>query len=178
MSYIEPINLHQQQQVIDRVAELLLQCEKKFARPFKTINIYFDLSGRTSGMYVVRNKQKYLRFNPFIFAKYFEESLATTVPHEVAHYISDVFYDIKHIRPHGKEWRSIMFSLGVEPEVTGNYDLAGVPVKRQRRFDYQCNCMSHQLTTTRHNKVINRKAVYCCQKCGAALTPQASLECG
>jgi SprT protein len=176
MTIVAPITSSQQQQVVERVAELLLQCEQQFDQAFKAIEIRFDLTGRASGMYVVKHKQQYFRFNIFILAKYFEDSLATTVPHEVAHYVSDVLFGIKNIRPHGKEWQSIMYTLGVEPRVTGNYDLTGMPVKRQRRFDYVCDCMTHQLTTTRHNKVLKSNARYSCKKCGGALKQPSTVE--
>ena len=169
---IDPITLQQQQRVIGRVADLLSQCQHHFGQVFKPIDIRFDLRGRSSGMYVLKYKQRYLRFNPFIFAKYFDDSLATTVPHEVAHYVSDILFDIKNIRPHGKEWQAIMLKLGVEPKVTGNYDLSGIPVKQQRRFVYVCNCMTHQLTTVRHNKITTGKAHYFCQKCDGQLNQQ------
>ena len=176
MSIVAPITADQQQQVITRVDDLLLQCERKFNQSFQSIDVRFDLTGRTSGMYVVRHRLQYFRFNGYIFAKYFEDGLATTVPHEVAHYVSDVLFGIRNIRPHGKEWQSIMHALGVEPTVTGDYDLTGVPTKRQRRFDYACGCMTHRLSTTRHNKVLAGKACYCCQKCGATLKKKTVLE--
>ncbi len=169
---IVPITPEQQQQVIERTSELLQQCQHHFGRAFKPIDARFDLRGRSSGMYVLKNKQRYLRFNPFIFAKYFDDSLATTVPHEVAHYVSDILFGIKNIRPHGKEWQTIMHKLGVEPKVTGNYDLSGIPIKQQHRFSYACDCMTHQLTTTRHNKIIAGKARYFCQKCDQQLNPK------
>ncbi len=169
---IDPITLQQRQQVIGRVADLLYQCQHHFRRAFKPVDVRFDLRGRSSGMYVLKYKQRYLRFNPFIFAKYFDDSLATTVPHEVAHYVSDILFGIKNIRPHGKEWQAIMHKLGVEPKVTGNYDLSGIPVKQQRRFAYVCGCMMHQLTTIRHNKISTGKTHYFCQKCDGQLNRQ------
>jgi SprT protein len=176
MSTVKPITSSQQQQLVARVSQLLLQCEQQFNRPFKMIDIYFDLSGRTSAMYVVRNTHKYFRFNPYIFAKYFNDGLASTVPHEVAHYVTDILFGIKNIRPHGKQWRSVMHTLGVEPRVTGDYDLSGVPVKRQRRLDYSCDCMTHSLTMTRHNKILKSKASYYCQKCAGLLKLQTTTE--
>jgi len=176
MSTIKPITQDQQQQVIERVADLLQQCAEYFNRPFKPIEIRFDLRGRTSGMYVVRNTQQYLRFNPFIFSKFFEDSLNNTVPHEVAHYVSHELFGIKNIRPHGKQWKAIMNTLGAEPRVTGNYDLAGIAVKKQRRFDYRCGCMNHQLTTVRHNRVLIGKSQYFCTKCNEELTHQAAIN--
>lgn len=167
---VEPITPEQQQQVIDRVAHTLQQSEQHFNHTFKPIEIRFDLRGQVSGMYVVTRRQRYLRFNPFIFSKYFEDNLASTVPHEVAHYVSDVLFGLKNIRPHGKEWQAIMHKLGAEPRVRGDYDLSGIPVKRQRRFTYICDCMSHQITTVRHNKITAGKAHYFCKKCHSLLS--------
>lgn len=172
---IAPITPKQQQQVIEHTSVLLRECQHHFGQVFKPVDIRFDLRGRSSGMYVLKHKQRYFRFNPFIFAKYFDDSLASTVPHEVAHYISDILFGIKNIRPHGKEWQAIMHKLGAEPKVTGNYDLSGIPLKRQRRFAYICNCMTHQLTTVRHNKISMGKAHYFCQKCNGPLRSGKTL---
>jgi SprT protein len=175
MTTVEPITTEQQQQVVQRVAELLRQCQLHFNKTFRSIEIRFDLRGRTSGMYVVKSRQQYIRFNPFIFSKYFEDSLASTVTHEVAHYVADVLFGFKNIRPHGKEWQAIMYKLGAEPKVTGDYDLSGIPVKRQHRFTYACDCMTHQLTTTRHNRITQEKARYFCRKCHGTLKHQSAM---
>lgn len=173
---IKPISLLQQQEIIERVADLLQQCAAHFNQTFKPIEIRFDLRGRTSGMFVVKHRKKYLRFNPFIFSKFFEDSLSNTVPHEVAHYVSHELFGIKNIRPHGTQWKSIMDKLGAEPKVTGNYDLSGISIRRQRRFDYACGCMSHQLTTVRHNKILQKKVYYTCRKCGENLLQKSPAE--
>ena len=173
---IAPITSNQQQMVINRVSDLIQQCEQHFNQPFKPIEIRFDLHGRISGMYVVKHKQQFLRFNPFIFSKFFEDSLENTVPHEVAHYISHVLFGINKILPHGKEWKSIMHTLGADPRVTGNYDLSGIKIKRQRRFDYTCDCATHQLTTVRHNRILRGKTQYFCRRCNGKLRHQNTLE--
>ena len=176
MPNIEPITSDQQQKVIERVTALIQQCEQHFNQTFEPIEIRFDLRGRISGMYVVKHKQQYLRFNPFIFSKYFADSLDNTVPHEVAHYVSHVLFGLNKIQPHGKEWKSIMRTLDAEPRVTGDYDLAGIPVKRQRRFNYVCNCMTHQLTTVRHNKIVKGQSQYFCRRCAGKLIQQPLVE--
>ncbi len=165
MPLIKPITCLQKQQVVDKTTGCIQQVNKIYKIKIKPVTIDFDLSGRCSGMYIVRNTQRRIRYNPYIFSKYFDESLASTIPHEVAHYATDIIYGIRNIKPHGIEWKSVMQSLGVEPRVTGDYDLTGIAVKRQQRFDYHCDCMSHKLTTTRHNKVLNGYAHYLCRKC-------------
>jgi len=166
---IKPINQHQKQQVCDATSYCLIKAEKIFKTKFKPIKVDFDLSGRSAGMYLVQREQRKIRYNAHLFAKYFDDNLAITVPHEVAHYITDVLYGLRHILPHGAEWQAVMCALGVEPRATGQYDLSGIPVRRQRRFTYHCNCNTHQLTTYRHYKICRRKDVYICKQCGEKL---------
>ena len=165
MQLINPITDQQKRQIVDKTSDCIQQVNKIYTTKIKPIEIKFDLTGRCSGMYMVKNSHRKIRYNPYIFSKYFDDGLATTIPHEVSHYASDIIYGIRNIKPHGIEWKSIMQSLGVEPSVTGDYDLSGIPVKRQQRFEYNCGCMSHKLTTTRHNKILDGRARYLCQKC-------------
>ncbi|VAW72147.1 hypothetical protein MNBD_GAMMA13-1699, partial [hydrothermal vent metagenome] len=97
--------------------------------------------------------------------------LQTTVPHEVAHYIADRVWGLASIRPHGVEWRSVMHQLGAEPSASARFDLSGLPVRRQRRFTYRCDCDTHELTACRHNRVSKGRARYHCRQCGAVLVP-------
>jgi len=138
-------------------------------RDFSPIPVTFDLTGRSAGMYRVQRGRRSIRYNPYLFAKYFEENVAVTVPHEVAHYVTDVLYGLHRVRPHGLEWQSVMRYLGVEPRATGDYDLSGIPVRRQRRFDYACGCATHRLSARRHNKVHRGEALYRCRRCGGPL---------
>ncbi|MCW9012870.1 MAG: SprT-like domain-containing protein [Gammaproteobacteria bacterium] len=169
MTLIEPITAEQQAQV----CQITDQCIERLANIHRinvpSIPVKFDLKGRASGMYMVRGRKRFIRYNPYLFARYFDDNLSTTVPHEVAHYVSDVLFGLKNIKPHGKEWQQLMLSLGVKPEVTGNYDLHGIPVRRQKRFNYQCGCQQHQLTTVRHNKIQAGKARYFCRQCGSQI---------
>ena len=140
-----------------------------FRRKFKPIPIAFDIKGRSAGLYSVRQGKRCIRYNPFVFTKYFDESLRTTVPHEVAHYIADMLYGFGNIKPHGPQWRDIMIAFGVQPRVTNNFDLSDVPVRRQRRFPYRCACTSHLLTTVRHNRLQRGIAAYFCRMCGTQM---------
>jgi SprT protein len=66
-----------------------------------------------------------------------------------------------------------MTAFDTEPAVTGNYDLSGIPQRRQRRFNYRCDCRQHQLSTRRHNKIINGNSSYLCRYCRGQLNYQA-----
>jgi SprT protein len=140
-----------------------------FQFSLETVAVTFDLAGSAAGMYRVCRGERVIRYNPYIFAKYFENNLAVTVPHEVAHYVTDRLYGLRNIRPHGVEWKTIMRSLGAEPRVTARYDLTGVPVRRQRRFSYRCECSTHQLSSCRHNRIQRGQSSYLCRRCGSAI---------
>ena len=167
MKILSPITSQQQQQVLRKTESYIHIAADIFNRNFAQIPVYFDLKGRAAGMYVADHKKQYIRYNPYIFAKYFDDNLASTVPHEVAHYISDVIYGLRKIRPHGDEWKKIMLSFDVKPAVTSDYDLTGIPLRQLQRFEYQCGCMVHQLTAIRHNKVIRGEVSYRCKYCGS-----------
>ncbi len=167
---VHPIGAIQKQQVLDATSRCMKRASKLFDLSYIKIPVSFDLRGRAAGMYQVRKQIKRIRYNPWIFSRHYQENLTETVPHEVAHYVADRLFGLKNIRPHGKEWQVIMRSLGAEPRATADFDLTGVPVRRQRRHRYACSCREYQLTTSRHYKVCRHQARYHCRNCGTELT--------
>lgn len=129
------------------------------------VSVAFDLAGRSAGQFVGRGNHCLIRYNPWIFARYFTENLANTVPHEVAHYAVYRAWPGRRVRPHGGEWQAIMRALNVEPSVTFDLDLSGLPRRQQRRHRYHCGCKEHDLSTTRHNRVSAGRARYACLQC-------------
>ena len=158
------LNTTQKRQVIDQTLHYIQLANNQLDLSMPDIDIVFDLKGRASGMFTVRSGQLRIRYNPIIFSKFFEDTLLNTVAHEVAHYVVYHLYGSR-VKPHGDEWKRVMNLFEVVPEVTSRYDVSDLPLHRQARHDYRCACMRHQLSTTRHNKVQNRKAVYKCRKC-------------
>ncbi|MCK5667751.1 MAG: SprT-like domain-containing protein, partial [Gammaproteobacteria bacterium] len=118
---IEPINEFQKKCVIDKTNHFIDEACKIYQRNFEPIAVDFDLKGRISGMYRRKKNHRVIRYNPYIFAKYFEDSLETTIPHEVAHYITDMMFN--KCRPHGNEWRKVMQTFGADARRTCDYDL-------------------------------------------------------
>jgi SprT protein len=125
-------------------------------------------------MYRVRGDERVIRFNPWIFAKYPEDSFANTVPHEVAHYVADCCYGLRRIKPHGAEWKSIMQLFGADSRATSRYSLEGIPQRRMTRFAYHCACKIHELSSQRHHRIRRGVAEYRCRSCGSLLMGQAS----
>lgn len=170
MQQIFSLTQTQISQVIQQTSHYIALANDQLGLKIKDIEIRFDLKGRSSGMFVVRGKKACIRYNEMVFSKFFEDTLVNTVAHEVAHYVIHYVYGIKKVKPHGHEWKQVMAMFNVPAEVTSNYDVTDLPLNRQRQHTYECNCMTHQLSTTRHNKVQLKRAVYKCKKCKATLT--------
>lgn len=162
---VEPITRQQQDLVVAATRRCIQRAEQRLGQGFDFPPVMFDLQGRAAGMYRVRNSRRQIRYNPYIFGKYFTDNVANTVPHEVAHYLTDMLYGLHDVRPHGHEWQAIMRALGAEPSVTCHYDLTGVPIRRQRRFSYHCACSSHAVSAVRHNRVQRGLGKYVCRQC-------------
>lgn len=169
MNYVTPIDSTQQLEVIERTLYYISCGERILERSFDQIPVVFDLKGRASGMYRVRGHQRVIRYNPWIFARYYDDCLAATVPHEVAHYLCDAVFGLGNIRPHGREWKALMKAFGADASVTANYSLQGIPLRRTARFRYLCACDQHFLGTQRHRRISLGRASYRCRRCGEIL---------
>lgn len=131
--------------------------------------IRFDLRGQAAGQFLQHaNGRPVLRFNLDIARNHTEDFLATTVTHEVAHLITSACYG--RTAPHGAQWRAIMAFLGIiDARRCHDYRLDPAKVKRQRRWTYSCDCRTHQISTTRHNRVRTGTTHYHCRHCGSPL---------
>ena len=172
---IEPIDVEHQARVRGETERYIERASQLLDYAFASIPVYFDLSGSTAGMFRVSGNDCCIRYNPWIFAKFFEENLTGTVPHEVAHYIVHVLYPRKRTRPHGPEWQAVMSVFEADPGVTFDLDLTGVPQRRQRSHSYNCGCQEHAVSTTRHNRMQKRRAVYLCRQCNGPLLYSGGL---
>jgi len=168
--YPATLNNHQQSEVVDKTHYFIARARALFDVDLDDLPVHFDLKGRAAGMYLMRKGERQIRYNPWIFARYFDSNLVDTVPHEVAHYTVEQLFGRRCVRPHGKEWQNVMLAFGREPITTCNYDLSGLPMRQVRRFSYQCNCRRHTLTTYRHNRIRRGLASYLCRHCGTTLT--------
>ena len=183
-SYISPLSAEQQQIVIDETISYIKQAIDLFNIIDKAVDIIFDLKGRSAGMYRVKinrglvfsRQQRAIRYNPYIFSKYFDDNFATTIPHEVAHYVTDIIYGLKNIKPHGKEWKAVMHAFDADASVTADYDLSGIPLKKLSVFTYRCDCREHQLSSIRHNKIRKRRYRYFCNYCKQVLHYKQEAE--
>ena len=193
---VTPIDQRMQRSVIDEVARYLQLAESLYQQSFEPIDVLFDLKGKVAGMYRVKRKQELdlglakrlsslssgkamkeagdlslrtIRFNPWIFSKYPEDSWKNTIPHEVAHYVVDSLYCYSCVKPHGKEWQQVMHDFEAQPVVRANYDLSGIPSRQVKRYAYTCECRQVELSSYRHNKICKGIQRYRCRQCGVEL---------
>ena len=166
---IQPIGGAEQRQVMAMTEHFIRRAEEIFGRRFKRIPVLFDLKGRTAGMFKVVGKRGVIRYNPWIFGKYFEANLRDTVAHDVAHYIVHEVYPRRTTKPHGQHWKNLMVQFGADPGVTFELDLSGVPQRRQSSHRYQCGCRIHEVSSTRHNRAQRGAARYICRFCDGSL---------
>ena len=166
---IAPITPALQERVIKETNHFIKSAEDYYERKFSEIPVVFDLSGKSAGMYRVKAGQRVIRYNPYVFAKYFDDNFKETIPHEVAHYVTDMLYGLKKIRPHGNEWKSVMQVFGVAANRTADYDLTGLPVRNFQTYIYHCGCQNYELTSRRHNKIVRGTGHYMCRDCGGKL---------
>ncbi len=142
--------------------------------------IDFYLKGKSAGQAswkiskrLGRNKIESLklRYNLEAYLLDPADMIEDTVYHEVAHLVVALRFGTRR-QPHGKEWQDVMRNcFGLEPKRT--HSLALTPARQvARSFVYACKCRKHKLTSIRHNKVLSRKAQYCCQSCGSVLSFQ------
>ena len=190
MITIEPIDTTRQLEAIERVQYYIDLASSLYQQKIPAIDVVFNLRGKAAGMYrcfrpnkcarsgilnvlsssgSTASTRRQIRFNPWLFAKYPKDSYDNTIPHEVAHYISDCLYNLNNIKPHGCEWKTIMRDFGAEPNVRAKYTLEGIPVRNTKSYDYQCSCRQVGLTSYRHRKIRQGIQQYRCRDCQQTL---------
>ncbi|MGJ8680725.1 SprT family zinc-dependent metalloprotease [Paraglaciecola sp.] len=148
-----------QQMVINRVLECFQEASVQLNRSFKHPIVSFKQRGKIAGS--ARLQVNELRFNPILLSDNLQTFLDEVVPHEVCHLIA--FNLFGKVRPHGKEWKSLMKKLfNLNGQTYHKMDVKKVAGKQ---FVYHCNCGPIQLSIRRHNKVKRGEQKYTCRKC-------------
>ncbi len=150
--------------VREKLCECLVLAEGYFKREFVFPDFNFKQRGRSAGTaYLQKNE---IRLNYYMYQQNPEEFINEVIPHELAHLLAYTLYG-SSIRPHGKEWQSVMFFvLGCTPSRTHNFE---TPTPK-KTFQYACACQTHLLTIRRHNKIV-KGVTYVCKQCQEPLKP-------
>lgn len=98
------------QQVQSKIAELIAKAEDLYKIKLPSIDVRFDLRGRSAGQAIRRNGLYSMRFNRgMMLNESWDHMINDTVPHELAHVICFVTgWDFGH----GARWRAVCRGLG------------------------------------------------------------------
>ncbi len=170
-SFDPPLSRNQRAQLRALTDQWIARAEALWGRRLAPVEVRFDLTGAAAGQYRP-HPSPCIRYNGMLAALQFEAFCRHTPAHEVAHHVVARLHGPGRTRPHGAEWRAVMQAFGLEPRRCHDYDLGSMPLRRQRRFRYRCACREHELSATRHNRVLRGERRYLCRACGELLRPE------
>lgn len=154
-----------QLQILAKVESDYQHAEHHFKRVFPRPIVQFTLRGKSAGTAHLQTNR--LRFNPVLLAENPQVFLSEVVPHEISHLLCYQLFG--RVKPHGKEWQSIMVStFKVAPKTTHQLNVQSV---NGQQFDYFCGCGNTTLSIRRHNRVIRGQTQYRCRRCKQTLQP-------
>ena len=148
--------------------------EEKYGRKFPMPSVSLKLKGGTAG--IANSSKCEIRYNAALFLRHQKDFAERTVPHEVAHILTDaIFNQVEatstirfrsgRVKPHGREWRSVMHTLGIK-NVTRchSYDTTGIRKKRSKPYKAICGCDEKSITKTIYTRM-KSGAGYTCRQC-------------
>ena len=166
-----------------KLRECIATAERKYNTTIKFPTVRYDLRGTTAGW--AQYSTWSVNFNAVLMVENFESFLEDTVPHEIAHLITDQVYPEAHQRgaptitrtgkfrrgkrsPHGDEWKSVMRVLGADPSRCHSYDVSNARVREKVSYDYKCDCCGEvlKLGPKRHAKQQQIPGYYTHSSCG------------
>jgi SprT protein len=126
--------------------------------------VWFDLRGASAGQ--AHLGRGGLRLNPVLLGENRQAFFDEVIPHEMAHWLVFHLKNGPRLKPHGREWKTVMRDLfGLVPSVTHRFDIQHAQVAPHR---YECGCRVHRFTTRRHALVLKGRR-YHCRSCAKTL---------
>lgn len=153
-----------------RVHEALERCREVYPH-LPAPNVWFDLKGAAAGQ--AHFGRGGLRFNPVLLSDNRRAFFDEVIPHEMAHWLVFHLVNGTRVRPHGREWQTVMRDLfGLTPNVTHIFDIQKA---QPRPYLYQCGCQEYRFTAKRHSLVVTGKR-YRCRQCAQTLVYRSFSE--
>ncbi|HAA46675.1 MAG TPA: metallopeptidase [Halomonas sp.] len=158
--------LHKAAQVrVEQAWQRCLEVSPSLPRP----KVWLDLRGAAAGQ--AHLGRGGLRLNPILLGENRRAFFDEVIPHEMAHWLVFHLKDGPRLKPHGREWKTVMRELfGLAPRVTHRFDIQQA---QPTPYGYQCDCQIHRFTARRHALVVSGRH-YRCRHCAKTLvyTPE------
>jgi SprT protein len=146
-----------------------IQKAKKIAESkgyeFPPFVVRFDLKGTNAGYaewkWTGINYSYCVKINMDIANDNLETYLKRTVNHELAHILQ--FKYNRGSKPHGREWDHFCRVL-TGSTMSRCHDYAVSHLRRKKnvkRYLYKCDCRTHQISSTVHNRIMNKQEYFC-----------------
>lgn len=156
---------HDKLRVEQQIDKLLALASSVYHRSFTRPTITWRKSGKNAGTANLTYNR--INLNPVLFCHNRDAFLNDVVAHELSHILVYQLYG--RVRPHGREWQSMMETVFNRPaHTTHAFDLSPLNLKS---YGYFCKCGPVQLSVRRHNKVVRQQQIYVCRRCHEQLQP-------
>ena len=102
----------------------------------------------------------------YLKSKSWEDFLADTPLHELAHAISFQLYDE---RGHKRTWKEVCYSIGLKGNRCHNFatpEDTVIVTRRRKRYIAHCGCGEHIITSVKYNRICKGTVRYVCRTCG------------
>lgn len=156
-----------QAKVNDKILASIATIERVYGVKMVFPTISYALTGTTAGMAYYR--RNLLKFNAKLLVENEQEFIENTVPHELAHLATELIYPEAHKRstftgkrnPHGRQWQSIMRTLGVEANRCHNYDTSGTVRRKSTSVEIECGVCFRTLGSMGPKRLARLHDFYC-----------------
>ena len=160
-----------EQQVNELIEQCITLARQFYNRRFVVPQLHWFHRGTNAGYAKLQSNEIYL--NHVLFAQHPEYYMSDVIPHEIAHLICFTLFG--RVKPHGKEWQSIMRHI-YQLSPTTKHHLPCEHLRRVRQIDYMCQCGIVPLSMIRHNRVLKGLQSYRCKVCGETLSQNGLQE--
>ncbi len=159
------------EKVNERIAELDELTLKNWGFSLEP-SLDYSLKGKVAGQaWIYENR---IRLNAYALVNNLDDYLLQTIGHEYAHLTAHNHFG-QAIRPHGKEWASVMRSYGLPAKRCHSYNVK--PARKTTRYEYFCDkCgVSMKVGKIRHNKMA-KGSIYIHSDCGGRIAFSGIIE--
>lgn len=171
------INDELHEKIVAKIKQTVEKINSHYNMNMPVPPVFYDLKGTTAGIaryyYDGRgNETMSVHLQPKLFVENLDDSLNNTVPHEVCHlgvlHKSRLEKRKVSPKPHGAEWKLMMWVVGAAAKNKHDYDVEDIRKKRTE-YQYQCGCENGQVVSATIHRKMKEGHRYSCKKCKVIL---------